>query len=226
VWLSFALGDLGRRRLYEEYLGDLLLRTRAKRGDDLRRPMSEDSAKRFEKPNRWWRSPPARFVIKFLSIAALGFALYCFPYAGNGAAEASFDAYLSAYARLAGAVLSLFEPGVTVAGTVILGRSTLAIAKNCDAMEVLILFGAAIVGVGGPWRRSAVALFAGLAALVGLNLARICSLYFIAVHLPTSFDVIHLEVWPLLLVAFAVGEFLLCAKWVWGNETWAEDAAR
>jgi exosortase/archaeosortase family protein len=154
------------------------------------------------------------FTIKFASIAALGFLLYCFPYASDGGGAAFFDAYLAAYAHVAGAVLGLFEPTVRVAGSVIVGRATMAIVKNCDAMEVIILFGAALVAAGGPWRRAAAALVAGIAALVALNLLRICSLYFFAIHAPGAFDTIHLEVWPLLLVAFSVAEFVVCARWV------------
>jgi exosortase/archaeosortase family protein len=154
------------------------------------------------------------FTIKFALIAAAGFALYCFPYAPDGGVAAFFDAYLSAYARVAAAVLSLFEPGVHVAGPVIVGRSSMAIVKNCDAMEVIILFSAALVAAGGPWRRAAVALALGVAVLVVLNLLRICSLYFFSVHVPGAFETIHLEVWPLMLVAFAVVQFVVCARWV------------
>jgi exosortase/archaeosortase family protein len=166
------------------------------------------------------------FTIKFASIAAVGFILYCFPYAANGAAAAFFDAYLAAYARVASVMLGLFESGVHVSGPVIVGRSSLAIAKNCDAMEVIILFGAALVAAGGPWRRAAAALVAGVAALVVVNLVRICSLYFFAIHVPGAFETIHLEVWPLLLVAFAVAEFLVCARWVRSPEKGAEHAHR
>src|SRR5690242_923683 len=107
---------------------------------------------------RFWRSRSGRFAIRFASVAAFGFGLYCFPYASDGAAEEFFRAYLSLYARIAGAVLSLFEPGVTVVGAVIVGRASLEIVKNCDAMEVIILFGAALFAMGGPLRRSAAAL--------------------------------------------------------------------
>ncbi len=163
---------------------------------------------------RWWRSRSGRFAVKFASVAAAGFGLYCFPYASDGPVEEFFRAYLSLYARIAGAVLRLFEPSVTVVGSVIVGRSSLEIVKNCDAMEVIILFGAALFAMGGPSRRSAAALAAGIAILVALNILRICSLYFLAIHWPSAFEVVHLEVWPLLLIAFAVGVFAIGARWV------------
>jgi exosortase/archaeosortase family protein len=174
---------------------------------------------------RWWRSPPSRFALRFVSIAGVGFGFYCFPYASDGAAEAFFKAYLSIYAHLAGSALSLVEPGVTVSGSVILGRSTMEIVKNCDAMEVIILFGAALLATGGPWRRSVAALTAGFAALVAINIVRICTLYFVAIHMPRAFEVVHLEVWPLVLIVFAVCAFAVCARWVRTPDGHREPAA-
>jgi exosortase/archaeosortase family protein len=187
--------------------------------------MSEGLAIQAASPKRWWRSAAGQFALKFMAIAAVGFGLYCFPYASDGAGEAFFKAYLSMYAHLAGSALSIVEPGVRVSGSVILGRSSMEIVKNCDAMEVIILFGAAVVATGGPWRRSVAALAAGVAALAAMNIFRICSLYFVAIHAPGAFEVVHLEVWPLLLIVFAVGMFAVCARWVRASDGHREPAA-
>jgi len=155
-----------------------------------------------------------RFALRFAAIAAIGFALYCFPYAESGPAASWFGAYLSAYARVAGSMVAWFEPAVTVAGRSIVGRSSIEIVKNCDAMEVLILFGAAVLALGAPIRHSWVALVSGVTTLIALNLARICSLYFVALHWPRAFETIHLEVWPPILVIVATGLFFVCARWL------------
>jgi exosortase H (IPTLxxWG-CTERM-specific) len=155
-----------------------------------------------------------RFVISFALIAATLFAVYCFPYAENGLSENWFKGYLSAYARMAGAVLGLFERPVIVSGTNISGRFSIEIAKNCDAMEVNILLGAAILAFPSRWTRRFAAAVLGLAVLIAANVARICSLYYIGVYAPSSFEFMHHEVWPLLLVLLAAGEFLLLAAWM------------
>jgi hypothetical protein len=45
------------------------------------------------------------------------------------------------------------------------------------------------------------------------NIARICSLYFIGIYRPKLFELWHIEVWPLILIAVAVTAFLLWTVW-------------
>jgi exosortase/archaeosortase family protein len=160
------------------------------------------------------RREQARFVIGFVVIAGVLLGLYAFPYAELGLPETWFTAYLSAYARLVGGLLRIFEPGVRVEDTVITGRYSLRIVKTCDAMDANILFAAAVLAVAGSWSRKSIALGLGLVALVSLNIIRICSLYYAGIFAPYAFAVLHEEIWPAVLVAFAAGEFLLWARWV------------
>jgi exosortase/archaeosortase family protein len=123
---------------------------------------------------------------------------------------------LAAYARLAGGVLSLFEPGIVIVGARIEGRFPMEIVRNCDAIEINILFASAVLAFPAPWRRRALALFSGLAALVLLNVLRICVLYFIGVYAPSRFAVAHEQVLPLVLVLAAALAFLACANYLRG----------
>ena len=164
--------------------------------------------------NRSAKATQVRFGLVFAATAALLLGAYAFPYGPSSPAQAWFKLYLSGYASLVGAVLSLFEPNVHVAGTVIIGRTALEIVKTCDAMEINILFTAAMVAFPGPWGRKLAGLGLGLFGLVAFNVLRITSLYFVAVHYPGWFEVIHLELWPLILVVVAVGAFLLTIMWM------------
>ncbi len=155
------------------------------------------------------------FVLWFLGIAGLGLAAYYFPYEEAGIhSNRVFNAYLAGYARMTGAVLGLVDHGVTVAGATISGRFSMQIVRSCDAMEANILFFAAMLAFRAPWRRKALALTAGLAALVGCNVARLVCLYFVGIHARSQFDFAHYEAWPLAMVAFATVDFLLCARWM------------
>lgn len=80
------------------------------------------------------------FALLFLSIAGALAAVYAFPYAPQGVAERVFANYLALYARAAGGLLSFVEPGIVVRGPDILGRFPMRIVKNCDAIEINILF--------------------------------------------------------------------------------------
>lgn len=162
-----------------------------------------------------------RFALTYVAIAAVCFTIYAFPFELFGAREDWLTGYLAAYAKLAGLLLGLVERGVTVTGTVINGRFPLQIVRNCDAAEVNILFGSAVLAFQAPWRKRLATLGIGLLALVLANVTRICCLYFVGVYAPHYFKVAHEEVWPLLLVAFAALLFLRCVRAMEGSASHA-----
>ncbi len=154
-----------------------------------------------------------RFVVTFAVCAAVLLTAYSFPYAEHGVREAWFANYLSAYAHLAGAFLRLSDSSVHVVGQEIVGRASLEVAKNCDAMDVNILFVAAVVAFPAPWARRAVGVALGTALLAVVNVVRITSLYHVDVHWPDRFELVHAELWPLAMVAVALGAFLRWSRW-------------
>lgn len=153
-----------------------------------------------------------RFALSYGGIAAALFGAYAFPFELFGAKQDWLHGYLAGYARLAGAVLATFDSSVSVNDTVIVGRFPLEIVRNCDAADVNILFASAVLAFPAPLRRKAVPLLLGVLALILANVTRICSLYFVGVVQPSWFHTAHEEVWPLLLVAFTVGLFLVCIR--------------
>jgi len=154
-----------------------------------------------------------RFAVVFALVGGALLTLYSFPYAEHGIREDGFARYLALYARLAGLVLRVFDSGVRVTGNDIVGRVSLTVAKNCDAMDVSLLLVAAIVAFPAPWRRRLVGIGVGVASLTVINVLRIVSLYYVDVHWPRAFEVIHAEVWPLAMVALAAATFLSWCRW-------------
>ncbi len=154
-----------------------------------------------------------RFAAVFALVGGGLLTLYSFPYAQHGLREDWFHGYLRAYARLAGLVLHVFDPAVRVVGTDIVGRTSLTVAKNCDAMDVTLLFAGAIVAFPAPWARRLAGIAAGFAALTIINVLRIASLYFVILRWPSAFETVHAEVWPLAIVALAATAFLLWSRW-------------
>ena len=156
----------------------------------------------------------ARFALGYALIAGALFAVYAFPFELLGAKHDWLEGYLAAYARLAGGVLGVFEAGIVVMGTHIEGRFPMEIVRNCDAIEVNILFVSAVLAFPAAWQRRALAVALGLPALVLLNVLRICALYAVGVHAPQLFAVAHEQVFPLLLVVAAALAFLFCARYL------------
>lgn len=154
-----------------------------------------------------------RFAAIFAVVGGALLTIYSFPYAEHGVREDWFSRYLAIYAQLAGLVLRIFDPAVRVVGNDIVGRTSLIVAKNCDAMDVSLLFASAIVAFPARWSRRLAGIGAGVLALTTINVLRIASLYYVDLHWPSAFDVIHAEVWPLALVALAVVAFLWWSRW-------------
>lgn len=158
-----------------------------------------------------------RFAIVYLAIAAVLFSIYGFPFELFGARSDWLAGYLRMYAGLAGSALHVFDPAVAVTGDRIDGRFSLQIVRNCDAIEVNILFVSAILAFPAQWKRRAMALIAGLAVLVVANIARICILYYVGVYRPTWFATAHEEILPLVLIAFTAFSFIGWARYLTGK---------
>ena len=154
-----------------------------------------------------------RFAVVFAVVGGVLLTLYSFPYAEHGVPEDWFVRYLAIYARLAGLVLRIFDSGVHVVGNDIVGRTSLTVAKNCDAMDVSLLFSAAVVAFPARWSRRFVGIGVGVAALTVVNVLRIASLYFVDLRWPSAFETIHAEVWPLAIVVLAAAAFLAWTRW-------------
>jgi len=166
-------------------------------------------------PLRWSQvnRARARFALIFASVAGALLTLYSFPYAEHGFHEDLFAWCLAAYARAAGAVIHLTDPTVQIAGPRIIGRTSLVIAKNCDAMDVNLLLVAAIVAFPAAWRRRLVGIGAGVAVLSLVNVLRIVSLYHLNARSSATFELMHGEVWPFVMVALAVAAFAAWSRW-------------
>jgi exosortase/archaeosortase family protein len=156
-----------------------------------------------------------RFSVTFFTIALVLLALYYFPYKGDdGLATRFFAQWLRSYTHVTGAVVSIFDRSVCASGNSVVGHSfSMQIVKSCDAMEVNILFLSAMMAVPAPWPRKIVALGLGLLALVAVNILRLCSLFWIGSSFRAGFSFAHYDAWPLLLIAFAAADFLICARW-------------
>jgi exosortase/archaeosortase family protein len=154
-----------------------------------------------------------KFVSVFMLTAAVLLAIYYFPYAEGTVMKHWISDYLRADAAVAGAVLHGLDASVHVHGQDIVGRYSLRIVRTCDAMDVKILFVSAVLAWSTHWRRKAMAVVVGATMLFVVNVARICTLYYIGVYVPAYFTIAHHELLPALVLVVAVGAFILFTAW-------------
>ena len=89
----------------------------------------------------------------------------------------------------------------------------MTIRRGCDALEPSWLFSAAVLAFPATWRRRLFGILVGVSLILTLNLVRIVSLYFFGVHTPAFFEIIHLEVWPVLFIIAALCTWLTWVRW-------------
>jgi exosortase H (IPTLxxWG-CTERM-specific) len=121
-------------------------------------------------------------------------------------------------ARVSGALLSVVEQDVTVSGASISSpRFAVDVKPECSAIEPMAFLTCAILAFPAPLRRKISGILAGAVAVTVLNIVRIVSLYLVGVYDPDRFKMMHLEVWQVLLIVFAVVFWLLWMQWTMKN---------
>ena len=149
----------------------------------------------------------------FAAIAVPLLVAYYFPYASDSWVHKLLEKYLRGYAAAAGTMLRVFEPNIRVNGQDILGRYSMRIVKTCDGMDVNILFASAVLAWPTGFRQRLVAVATGLTLLSVMNVLRICTLYCVGVYAPTSFELVHIELWPIAILAAAAGSFMAFTRY-------------
>ncbi|MEI6467786.1 MAG: hypothetical protein WCQ89_23905, partial [Verrucomicrobiota bacterium] len=82
---------------------------------------------------------------------------------------------------------------------------------GCDAIELTLLFAAAVAAVPASLTRKMAGLFAGVIAIAVLNLVRVVSLWVIGTQWRGAFDLAHFTLWPFVLLCVTM---LLFARWL------------
>lgn len=128
----------------------------------------------------------------------------------NAAAQHWFTRpYQRGIAQAASALLSFAGYGTRVEDRLIRSdRFAVSIADGCDAIELSLLFVAAVLAVPAGLGRKLVGLVAGLGLVALLNLVRILTLWVIGTHWRGGFEFAHFSLWPFLLVCGTLAVFV------------------
>jgi exosortase/archaeosortase family protein len=122
--------------------------------------------------------------------------------------------YLNLNASVSGALLNFLGQDVIVSGRAVSSpQVSLLIERGCDAIHPSALFVSAVVAFPVALRAKLLGAAGGVALLMIANLIRIISLFYIKIHFPRAFDMMHVEVWQALFIFVAVLLWLLWAAW-------------
>ena len=101
---------------------------------------------------------------------------------GNGLVHVCGEA-----SKVTGATLSSSKYGVTV-------------SPECSAVEFAWFIGAVVLSFPAPWRARMLGLLGGVVFVALLNSLRVASLFLVGVHARMAFDLVHEDVWAVLLI--------------------------
>lgn len=161
---------------------------------------------------RWYagKAPLLHFGLKFCALTALFYLILLTPLSKRMVAGVTVGE-----ARLSGAVLNLIGQHNRVDGVTLSsgGRSAITVVSTCSGFDFLSFFTAAVLVFPVPFAKKLAGLFTGIPLLLALNLVRIMSLFFVQIHYPGVFDLVHEEIWAFVLIIATIVLYVTWMKW-------------
>lgn len=150
-----------------------------------------------------------RFVVLFPICLLVGFGLLQVPWV-----SARVEAFTRGIVVVSAAAIHLFGGKVFMFGRVLQSPTGFAIEvqNGCNAVSVTILLWAAMLTYPSPWMHKLTGLAAGSAAIHGLNLVRVISLFYLGQFNKDWFEFAHMYLWESLIVLDTLVVF-----WIWAT---------
>ena len=155
----------------------------------------------------------ASYLLLFLFYAVTGFALQVTPI---------IDQYLVApfilgITAASSALIEVFGGSVEIFGDILrspINGFAVKVDNGCSGLEAVILICAAVLAFPTTWRLRLIGVLACSAAIVGVNLIRIISLFYIGQYSMEWFEWAHLYAWDILIMVDGVIAILLWVRYV------------
>ena len=149
-----------------------------------------------------------RPVIRALLIYAASLAGLLFLYALLSKSQ-TLDPLLWYNAQATGFLVGLFGTSVEVSGSLVVSHSfAIRIIEECTALAPIAIFTAAVLAYPADLSRKLIGMAGGIAILVGINLVRTTSLFYVGLAFPEALEVVHLLVWQSVMVIASVALWL------------------
>ena len=106
----------------------------------------------------------------------------------------------------------LFGEEMTVNGCQLTSpRFAVTIYNGCNGLITSLIFISGVLAFPARWSAKVLGVLGGLAAIQGINLVRIISLFYIGIYLPDFFNSSHIFIWQSIVILFGVGLWMLWA---------------
>lgn len=164
------------------------------------------------------RSPQVRWAIpRFIVLFGILFGILTWLLDGNGPLERVNERVISIthfQTRVAAQVLQAAGENVTAEARCLVGRSfSCEVDTGCNGMVAASLFLAAILSFPAHWRLRVYGSVALLPVILGVNILRVSTLYWMGTHRPQWFSLAHIYVGQVVVIAATTCLWLLWLSW-------------
>jgi exosortase H (IPTLxxWG-CTERM-specific) len=152
-----------------------------------------------------------RFFLGFLVLQGTLFGLELTPWAQQWFVAPWTDTLAAASADL----VRWFDPGVLAHGKVLQSARNgfaVSIEAGCNGVEATIVLVAAMLAFPASWRRRLAGLAVGVAAVQGLNVIRVITLFYLGQWNVDAFEFAHRYVWQALIMLDVLIVWLLWVR--------------
>ena len=111
--------------------------------------------------------------------------------------------WTEALTRICAALITSFDPQVAAFGKILRNSTSgfaVSIEAGCNGIEAAIILIAAMLAFPAPWKHRVIGILVGLAAVQGLNIVRVISLFYIGQWDMKVFAWAHLYLWQVLIM--------------------------
>ena len=126
--------------------------------------------------------------------------------------QAFVSPHLTHVASLCGKVLNGIGTSCDVYGSSIMSTSfSVQVIKGCESIYATAMLWAALLAFPATWSWKVVGILGGGVVLFLVNIARVITMFYIGMYVPSLFDMVHIYAWQALFILFTLAVFLLWA---------------
>lgn len=114
-------------------------------------------------------------------------------------------------------LMTLWDSDVMHHGKILTSKATgfaVSIEAGCNGVEAAIILIAGMAAFPSTWKQKAIGIAIGIAAVQGVNLIRIISLYYLGNWNMRVFEFAHLYLWQALIMLDVLVVWMLWIRWV------------
>ncbi len=135
-------------------------------------------------------------------------------------------AYSNVIVIITAKILGLFGITSTYAGTLInLPSITLDVEFGCNGLEAVMIYCVAVLTFPASWKNRILGIVLGFLVIQVLNLIRIVALAYAGVYHKDLFELVHLYVAQGVMIAVALGTFVLYLTYISNGDTKPKEAS-